>query len=105
MFLDTRLKFSEHVKSIIQNMNITIGLLKIYYVLPTPPLLTIYKSFVRPHLVNVDIIYQQPYNNSFQKKIDSIQYIAALAITGAIRGSLTERMYQELSLESLQQGR
>ena len=40
-----------------------------------------------------------------KKKIDSIQYIAALAITGAIRGSLTERMYQELSLESLQRGR
>ena len=105
MFLDTRLKFSEHVKSIIQKTNITIGLLKIHYVLPTPPLFTIYKSFVRPHLAYVDIIYQQAYNNSFQKKIDSIQYIAALAIIGAIRGSLTERMYQELSLESLQQGR
>ena len=30
-------------------------------------------------------------------------YNAALAITGAIRGSSREKLYQELGLESLQQ--
>ena len=37
--------------------------------------------------------------------MDSIQYNAALAITGAIRGSSREKLYQELGLESLQQQR
>ena len=33
----------------------------------------------------------------------SIQYNTALAITGAIRGSSREKLYQELGLQSLQQ--
>ena len=37
--------------------------------------------------------------------MESIQYNAALAITGAIRGSSREKLYQELGLESLQQRR
>ena len=37
--------------------------------------------------------------------MESIRYNAALALTGAIRGSSREKRYQELSLESLQQRR
>ena len=37
--------------------------------------------------------------------MESIQYNAALAITGAIRGSYREKLHQELGLESLQQRR
>ena len=37
--------------------------------------------------------------------METIQYNAALAITGAIRGSSREKLYQELGLETLQQGR
>ena len=47
-------------------------------------MLTIYKSFVRPHLDYGDIIYDQRQNESFCNKLESIQYNAALAITGAI---------------------
>ena len=50
-------------------------------------LLTIYKSFVRPHLDYGDIIYDQPNNESFCQKLWSYKYIAALAITGLIRGT------------------
>ena len=42
---------------------------------------------------------------SFQQKMETIQYNAALAITGAIRGSSREKRYQELGLETLQQRR
>ena len=42
---------------------------------------------------------------SFQQKMETIQYNAALAITGAIRGSSREKLYQELGLETLQQRR
>ena len=38
----------------------------------------------------------------FVKKLESIQYKAALAITGAIKGSYREKIYQELGLESIQ---
>ena len=34
-------------------------------------------------------------------KIESVQYNASLAITGAIRGTSREKLYQELGLESL----
>ena len=39
---------------------------------------------------------------SFHHKLESIQYNACLAITGAIRGTSKEKLYQELDLESLQ---
>ena len=38
---------------------------------------------------------------SFSKKIESVQYNAALAITGAIKGSSREKLYQALGLEYL----
>ena len=63
--------------------------------------MTLYKSFIRPHLDYGDIIYDQPFNNSFQNKIEIIQYNACLAIIGAIRGTSKERLCEELGLESL----
>ena len=39
---------------------------------------------------------------SFHQKLESIQYNACLAITGTIRGTLKEKLYQEIGLESLQ---
>ena len=68
-------------------------------------LLTIYKSFLRPHLDYGDVIYDRAFNESFQNKLESVQYNAALAITGAIRGSSREKLYQELGLESLKSRR
>ena len=64
-------------------------------------LLTIYKSFLRPHHDYGDVIYDGAFNKSFQIKLESVQYNTALAITGAIRGSSREKLYQGLGLESL----
>ena len=64
-----------------------------------------YKAFVRPQLHYGDIIYDQAHNVSFHQKLDSLQYNACLAITGAMRGSSREKLYQELDLDSLQQRR
>ena len=66
-------------------------------------LLTIYKSFIRPHLDYGDIIYDQPSNNRLSEKTESIQYNAELAITGTIRGISREKLYQELGLESMKE--
>ena len=102
MFLDSKLDFKEHIQNVLNKVSKTIGLLrKLQKILPRPPLITIYKSFIRSHLDYGDIIYDQAYNVSFHQKIESIQYNAALAITGAIRGTSREKLYHELGFESL----
>ena len=67
--------------------------------------MTLYKSFIRPHFDYGDIIYNQPFNSFIQNKIESIQYNACLAITGAIRETSKERLDEEVGLESLQHRR
>ena len=73
--------------------------------MPRSSLLTIYKTFIRSWLDYADIIYDEAYNSAFHDKLESIQYNACLAITGAIRGTSTEKIYQELGLESLKSRR
>ena len=48
-----------------------------------------------------DILYHQPYNESINSKLESIQCNAALAITGALKGTSRSKLYKELGLESL----
>ena len=69
--------------------------------LPRNALLTIYKSFIRPHLDYGDILYDKPNNENFQSKIEKVQYRACLAIAGAIQGTSREKNYEELGLHSL----
>ena len=98
MILDTKLNFLEHIKNILTKL-----LRKLQNIFSRGSLLTIFKSFVRPHLDYGDVTFDQGYNNTFHQKMESIQYNAALAITGAIKGSSRENLYQELGLKSLQQ--
>ena len=101
--LDNRLSFEDHLNMILNKVNKTIELLrKLQNILPRSAQLTIYKSFIRPHLDYADIIYDQAYNASFHQKLELLQYNACLAITGAIRGTSREKLYEELDLESLQ---
>ena len=104
--LDSKLSFNEHINNKIHQANKGIGLLrKLQAILPHNNLLTIYKSLTRPLLNYADVIYDQPSNASFSKKIESVQYNAVLAITGSIKGSSREKLYQELGLEYLYQRR
>ena len=64
-------------------------------------LLTIYKSFVQPHLDYGDMVYNQPNNQSFLNKIEVAHYNAALAITNTIKGTSRTKLYKELGIESL----
>ena len=85
------------MKTVLIKMNRTIGLLrKFQQVLPRSPLITIYKAFIRPPLDYGDVVFDQSFNNSFHQRLEYIQYNAALAITGAIRGTSKEKLYQEL---------
>ena len=101
--LDNRLTFDEHLTNVSNTISKTIGLLrKLQNIQPRPALLTIYKCFIRAYLDYGDIIYDQAYKVSFPPKIKSIQNNAALPLSGAIRSSSREKLYQEVGLESLQ---
>ena len=106
VILDQKLNFQEHIEQILSKINRSLGLLrKFNSILPRSSLLTIYKAFIRPHLDYGDIIFDQAFNNSFQSKMENIQYKACLAITGAIQGTSMVKLYSELGLESLQSRR
>ena len=73
MFLDYKLNFEEHLKTIVNKINKTIGLLREFQnFLPRKSLLTIYKSYIRPQLDYGDIIYDQTYNTSFHQRLESL---------------------------------
>ena len=105
LHLDSRLYFNYHIKEKIakvNKLNKGIGLLKkLRFVFPRKSLATLYKSFIRPHLDYGDIIYDQPLNEAFCHQLESLQYNAALAITGAIRETSQEKLYAELGFKSL----
>ena len=64
----------------------------------------IYKLHVRPHLDYGDIIYHKYDPESkldFTKLLGSTQYSAALAVSGAWRGTNTDKIYEELGWEIL----
>ena len=95
IILDVQLTFEEHLKNVFNKANKTIGhLKKLSNLLPRQSLVTIYKAFIRPHLGYGDVLYDQAFNNLFHIKMESIQYDACLAITGAIRGTSIEKIYQ-----------
>ena len=100
--LGEKLNFTHHINLKISKANKGIGIIKrLSHILPSKSLITIYKSFIRAHLDYCDVIYDQPNNKSFCSKIEQIQYNAALAITGAIRGTSQTKLYNKLGLESL----
>ena len=90
MMLDSNLSYEHHIKSILA----TIGLLcKFQLILPRHSLITIYKTFIRPHLDYGDVISDRTFNESFHQRHESIQYNAAIAIIVAIRETSLEKLF------------
>ena len=111
-FLDEKLSFLEHIDVKIKKATAGVNLMrKLNLSLPCSFLLIIvslkvvYKCFIRPCLDYADVIYDQPNLFFLANKIESVQYNAASAITGAIRGTSKEKLYQELGFESLKDRR
>ena len=120
--LDSKMSCMNHTDGKIEKGNQGIGIIRrLYKYLPRKALLQIYKSFIRPHLDYCDVIYLKPTYDEFYYayyserarsdpayttelftiNIDAVQYNAATAITGCIRGTSKEKLYTELSLTSL----
>ena len=100
--LDEKLNFREHFKDKFPFANKEIEMLKkLSNYLPHHSLVTLYKVFIRPHLDYTDIIYGNQNNMNICNQIESVQYSATLAITGAIRRSSKETLYQKLGFECL----
>ena len=96
-----KLNFKLHIKEKISKAMKGIGIIKkLSNILPRKSLITIYKSFVRPHLDHGDLIYDQPNNKSFCQQIESGQYNASLAITDAIKRTTRLKLYNQIGLES-----
>ena len=73
VILDEKLNFKEHVDIAISKVNKGISLIKkLSDSLPWKSLVTIYKVFLRPLIDYGDIIYDQPDNESFCEKLESI---------------------------------
>ena len=63
------------ILSLVCKANSGIGLIRrLRMYVPRNSLLCIYKAFVRPHLDYADIIYDQPRNDNFTQKLESVQY-------------------------------
>ena len=92
LLLDSKLlNFFGHINEKIKKATKGVNLIrKMNLLLPRSSLLTIYKSFVRPHLDYDGRIYDQPNNSRLSGKIETVQYNDALAISGAIRGASKE---------------
>ena len=112
IILDSKLSFSAHIKSAISKTRKGIGLLKyLSKYLPRHTLNELYKLYVRPHLDYGDVIYHIPGKvcefsqniilPNLMEKLESVQYSAALAVSGTWRGTSREKLYTELGWESL----
>ena len=99
--LDSKLTFKDQYKTVLSKTNKSIGLLrKLENLPPREALIIIYKAFVRPHLDNADLLFDQAFNASSHEKLESIRYDTCLALTGTIKGTSKQKLYQELGLES-----
>ena len=112
MILDSKMSFASHIQVPTLKCRRGIGMIKyLSTYLPRKTLEQLYKSYVRPHLDYGDVIYHVPHNECElshtpfltrnMEKLEQIQYSAALAITGAWKGTSREKLYDELGWESL----
>ena len=103
--LDSKLNVFDHINEKVKKATKRVNFVrKINLFLPPSSLQTIYKSFVRPHLDYADVICDQPNNSRLSDKMETVQYNATLGITGAIRGTSKEKIYQDVNFSRIGDG-
>ena len=74
LMLGHKLTFQYHVNKKIKKTMKQIGLLrKLQFILRQKSLLVIDKLFIRPHLDYSDVVYDQPSNEVFSNKLETVQ--------------------------------
>ena len=105
MVLDSALNFRSHVREKIISARKGIGVIRYLSKYVSRDVLDqMYKLYVRPHLDYGDIIYHKfdpELTLEFTKKLETVQYSAALAVSGAWRGTNKCKLYEELGWEYL----
>ena len=103
--LDKKLDYNILTENKINKCNKMIGIMKrLSLSFSSDSLLTINKSFFRPHLDYADMIYDKLYNAIFESKLERVQYNACLAITCTIGGTNRDSIYAELGLARITLG-
>ena len=70
VILAFKLTFEDHLNNVLAEVNKTVGLLhKLQNSLSRTMLITIDKTYIRPHLDYGDLLYDQNFNNSFKEKL------------------------------------
>ena len=115
LVLDSKLSFKSHINEAIKKANKGVGVIKFMSkYAPRKSLEQIFKSYVRSQIEYGDVIFHKlPLDNnpiSFDisdsmQKVESVQYQAALAVSGAWKGTSKTKIYAELGWESLSQRR
>ena len=105
LILDSKLDFQSHIREAILKARRGIGIIKCLskYVC-REVLAQIFKIYVRQHLDYVDIIHHEhdpEMHRHFTQKLEQTQYSAALAVTGAWRGTSKQKIYNKLGWETL----
>ena len=111
LILDKKFSFKSHVDKKIKKAKRIIGMIKhLSKYLPIKTLTLMYKSLVRPHFDYCDVIFHIPPEtngvfdcvndtgplNSLMSRTESVQYQAALAITGTWQGTSRSKIYNKM---------
>ena len=102
MILDSKLTFFSHIKEAIVKARRGIGIIR--FLSKYVALGVLDQIYVRPHLDYGDIIYHKydpEFKLDFTKRLESTQYSAVLAVSGAWRETNTDKTYEELGWEIL----
>ena len=96
LILDSQLNFKSHIRQAISKARRGIEMIKYLSKYVSRDVLDqIYKLYVRPHLDYGDIIYHRHDTEKIQNfttRLEQTQYSAALAVTGAWRGSNRQKL-------------
>ena len=102
ILLDDKLSYEHNLKFVLKKVSKAVNLLREFQQdLLRQSLITIYKLFILPHLDYGDIVYDWVFHKSFHKKLESIQYNAAIAITGALKGTFSEKFFSRIRIRIL----
>lgn len=103
--LDHHLTFRKHITNAIEKANKGIGLmLYLSKYVNRKVLEQTYKMYVRPHLDYGDVIFHGQLSD-MMKALESVQYQAALIVTGCWQGTSMVKLYKELGWETLEDRR